>query len=256
VDPVLSEILRKFEKTCVERATGGNATYEDYERERANVLGQPQLLPHLPSWVSRCRTGGQFWDLMKKTSAHWADRRTFIHDSLNTVHDWIERGGSGVHGSVDAMLKQVSSETIASAWQKILARRSTDPAGTITSARSLVESTCKHILDELGVEYDNEGELPKLYKLTAKHLKLGVDQHDEQIFKQILTACGSAVEGLAGLRNRHGDAHGLGKKALRPAPRHADLAANLAGTMCTFLIATFEARKSEQGPNKSPKPTG
>ncbi len=242
MDPKLSAALSKFEQTCIDRGTTGKATYEDYERERSNVMALPELLPHLPAWVSRCRTGGQFWDLMKKTSGTWAERRTFIHDSLNPVHEYIKRGGSAVQESVASMLMVVSSETIASTWQKVLARKSSDPAGTITSARSMVESTCKHILDELGLEYDHDCDLPKLYKLTARSLKLGVDQHDEQIFKQILTACGSAVDGLAGLRNKHGDAHGPGKKSLKPATRHADLAANLAGTLCTFLIATYEAR--------------
>lgn len=251
MDPKLSAALRKFEKTCEDRATTSTSN-ENYERDRTEVLALNELRPHLPAWVSRCRTGGQFWELMKKTSGTWADRRTFIHDSLNPVHEWIERSGPVVHDSVISMLTVVSSETIAGTWQKVLARKGDDPAGTITSARSMVESTCKHILDELSVEYDHDCDLPKLYKLTARSLKLGVDQHDEQIFKQILNACGSAVDGLAGLRNKHGDAHGPGKKALRPAARHADLAANLAGTMCTFLIATYEARKAIRAPEPLP----
>jgi hypothetical protein len=51
------------------------------------------------------------------------------------------------------------------------------------------------------------------------------------------------VEGLGSVRNRLGDAHGQGKKAVRPAPRHAELAVNLAGVMVIFLVRTWEFHK-------------
>jgi len=120
-----------------------------------------------------------------------------------------------------------------------------DPEGAITAARTLVESVCKLILDHLSVAYDNDGDLGKLFKTTARSLKLAVDQHDEQVFKQILTGMGSVVSGFASLRNSLGDAHGKGKKPVRPAPRHAQLVVNIAGTMATFLVDTFEATHGE-----------
>ena len=53
----------------------------------------------------------------------------------------------------------------------------------------------------------------------------------------------SVVDGLANLRNRLGDAHGQGKRPGKPAPRHAELAVNMAGSMASFLLATFGAKK-------------
>jgi hypothetical protein len=99
---------------------------------------------------------------------------------------------------------------------------------------------CKLVLDEVGADYDAEGDLPKLYKAAAKSLNLGVDQHHEKVFKQILTGIGTVVEGFAAVRNRLGDAHGQGTKPVRPAPRHAHLAVNLAGTLALFILETFE----------------
>src|SRR3546814_15117838 len=66
---------------------------------------------------------------------------------------------------------------------------------------------------------------------------------------QILGNCQSVVESLGALRNKLGDAHSGGPKRARPAARHAELAVNLAGSMATFLVATWEARKVtiEQG---------
>ncbi len=52
----------------------------------------------------------------------------------------------------------------------------------------------------------------------------------------------SVANGLAAMRNTFGDAHGKGPKAYKPSARHADLAINLAGTIATFLMATYEQR--------------
>ena len=52
----------------------------------------------------------------------------------------------------------------------------------------------------------------------------------------------AVVEGLGSLRSRLGDAHGKGRKAARPAARHATLVVNLASAMCVFLVETWAAR--------------
>jgi hypothetical protein len=83
-----------------------------------------------------------------------------------------------------------------------------------------------------------------LYRKLAKALKLAPDDHSEQVFKQILGSCQQVVEQLGALRNKLGDAHGGGPRRARPAARHAELAVNLAGSMATFLVATWEARKA------------
>lgn len=75
-------------------------------------------------------------------------------------------------------------------------------------------------------------------------------QHIEPIFKQILGGCHSVVQGLGSLRSKLGDAHAQGKAVVKPAPRHAELAVNLAGTMATFLLATWEARIQSEDSNQ------
>ncbi len=88
---------------------------------------------------------------------------------------------------------------------------------------------------------------PALYRQLAKLLKLAPDEHSEQVFKQILGNCQSIVESLGAIRNKLGDANSQGPKRAKPLPRHAELAVNLAGTMATFLISTWEARREANG---------
>jgi hypothetical protein len=92
------------------------------------------------------------------------------------------------------------------------------------------------------VNYKDDLELPKLYKMTAENLNLAPDQHTEQIFKQILGGCQTVVEGLGALRNKLSDSHGKKSSQVKPTSRHAELAVNLAGTMTTFLLETYEFR--------------
>lgn len=137
---------------------------------------------------------------------------------------------------------KLDTQYISQAWEKARSRRHDDPEGAITAARTLLESVCKHILDERAIEY-GDADLPKLYGLTAKELNLAPSQHTEDAFKKILGGAHAIVDGLANLRNRLGDAHGQGKRPVKPLPRHAELAVNMAGSVASFLLTTFEANR-------------
>jgi hypothetical protein len=126
---------------------------------------------------------------------------------------------------------------------RILESVDRDPADAITAARSLVETACKTVLEELGEPIAERDDLRALYKKTALVLKVDATQH-EIIYRQILQGLASAVQGLAELRNKLGDAHGPRRGGPRAQPRHARLAAGAAMTVATFLIETLEERRS------------
>ena len=143
----------------------------------------------------------------------------------------------------ESMLTTVNWESVREAWTKTLERAPGDPEGAITSARTALESVCKHILEESDIEDKSKGDLVKLYKATAGELKLSPGGYSEDIFKQILGGCAGIAAGLAGLRNAYGDSHGKGKSHPRPQPRHARLAINATMTLAEFLIETYETRQ-------------
>lgn len=159
----------------------------------------------------------------------------------------IETAASGVQPADEIISKALvtfDEAGVHHAWLKALDRRSDDPEGAITAAKTLLETACKHIIDEAGGTYGESDDLPKLYHLAAEHMNLAPSQHTEQIFKTILGNCHSVVSNLAGLRNKLGDSHGQGKRYVKPLPRHAELAVNLAGSVAMFLISTWNARKA------------
>lgn len=240
----LNQKIQEAQEYCLKIATGGgHEIYKDYKAKRSNLLSEPLLLGHVPSWLIQCRDGAQFWNLMKNTSRHYKERREFIWKSFGNLFDFVEKlGVEPTSISIEQMLQKCTSQNVSEAWNRCLERREREPEGAITSARTMLEATCKHILDELGEGYSDNDDLPKLYKRTASALSLSPDQYKEQIFKQILSGCGSVVTGLASLRNVFGDAHGKGKRHKKPSPRHAELAINLSGAISSFLISTFEQR--------------
>lgn len=229
-----------LQNILVSHATNGPAYDGDYVTLRASLLAQSEHAALIPKFVRTCRDLSQFWQFIKHKFPTYAERRSYIWDEFRPLLERIEGAGSGpVDHAVAIAIEKFDAEHLQMAWRKSLERRESDPEGAITMARTLLESTCKHILDELEVGYGESPELPELYRLTSKALNLAPSQHTEGIFKQILGGCQSVVEGLGALRNRLSDAHGTGRRAIKPAPRHAELAVNLSGALALYLLETF-----------------
>lgn len=125
----------------------------------------------------------------------------------------------------------------------------TDPAGAIASAKELVETMYKLILDKRGVEYGTKDDLPSLYRKVAVGLALDKKSVPDtakgsEAAHKVLGALNTVVFGLAELRNQIGRGHG--RTAASPAlQRHARLAFNTAVTLTEFLYDTLQDREEK-----------
>lgn len=240
-----AEEVESLQNLLVAHATGGESDNNEYVELRQRLLGQAQLKEVTPSFVRTCRDLSQFWQFIKFKFGTYAERRTYIWNEFRPLLDKLEGvGASPSDHLVTGALTKFDAAHVHEAWAKALERRTSDPEGAITISRTLLESVCKHILEELGVQVDDAPDLSKLYRQTAERLNLAPSQHTEQVFKQILGGCTAVVEGLGALRNRLSDAHGKAKAGVRPAPRHAELAVNLSGALAMYLLETWEAKGS------------
>jgi hypothetical protein len=123
-----------------------------------------------------------------------------------------------------------------------------DFEGAVTNARTLVETVCLFIHEELtGSTYSYDGNLPRLHKSVADSLKMNPDLFSDQNLKRILSAVGTIIQGIAELRNAKSDAHGKGRveATYRIDRRHAVLVVNLAKTISEYLYLTLEKRLME-----------
>ncbi|CAE6760683.1 abortive infection family protein [Paraburkholderia aspalathi] len=122
-----------------------------------------------------------------------------------------------------------------------------DPTLAIGTAKELVESCCKTILSERGVEFGNGATLPELVKLVAKELRLTPDGIPDEAkasetIKRLLSNLASITQGVSELRNHYGTGHGKAAGARGLQPRHARLAVGAASTLAVFLAETHNAR--------------
>lgn len=229
----------------VSRATGGEFPGGDptYVRLRRDLMEENEIRSKLPDFVIRHRDLSQFWQFIKHKFGSYSERRTYIWDSFRPLLDFLESGGHApLVGPISETLISFDADTVHAVWRKALERRTNDPEGAITAAKSLLESVCKHVLEEAVVDYPDDADLPKLWRMAAEEVNLAPQQHDEKVFKEILGSCQSVVNSLGAIRNRIGDAHGTGKRQVKPKPRHAELAVNLGGAMASFLVATWNER--------------
>lgn len=233
--------IESFQNLLIDFATGGDWDEEMYSKKRKELLANEIISKEVPDFIKTTRTAEQFWHFIKQVSSNYAGRRMFLWDSFSELLNIAEKNTSTPgENSISEKLKSINEVYIKQEWDKALKRKTTDPEGAITTSRTLIETVCKHILENKKIEYSDNLDLPKLYKLTAKQLNLAPDQHTEKIFKQILNGCQSVVEGLGGIRNKLSDSHGKGIAKTKPSERHAELAVNLAGAMTLFL---FESSK-------------
>ena len=168
--------------------------------------------------------------------------RELARDIANDELDELVGNGSPADDAISSALHRFDREVVHRRWTDALERRVTDPEGAITLARTLLEDVIKWLLSKQNVAYDDKSNLPGLYRLIAAELRLAPDAYTEDVFKRSLGSCQSVVESLGTLRNKLSDAHSTGPRRVKPHGRHAELAVNLAGTMATFLIATWESQ--------------
>ncbi|HBM16149.1 MAG TPA: abortive phage resistance protein [Lentisphaeria bacterium] len=226
-------------------ATGGERHENKFIEIRGYFYQSPKYKNYMPRWMNSIFTINNFWNFIKPKFNHYFERRDFISSEFTPLINHCNEQSSLIQNQ-NVIITDFNSYVINENWTNMLARVENDPKGAITLARSLVESVCKHILDDLLENYTKDELLASLYKKAAKILNLTPEQHDIQIIKNILGGCSSIVKGLEEFRNIYGDAHGKGQNQSNPLSRHARLAVNASGTLCLFLIETFNHNKASR----------
>lgn len=238
---IAADRANMMEGILIDCATGGSTQNDVYERLRREFVQNEELKPLLPPFVRTHRNLTSFWGWIKQQAGTYAERRQIIGAGFTPLMDHLEGKGSAPGDKlVSETLETFDSEGVHGVWNKALARRSSDPEGAITVARTLLETVCKRILEECSISYTDKEDLPKLYTMAAKALNLAPDQHSEEPIKAILGGAMNLVNGIGTLRNRLSDSHGRGGRLpVKPSSRHASLAVNTAGAVATFLVETY-----------------
>lgn len=234
-----------IEGILIASATGGSGDNHIYERLRREFISDPAIRDMLPGFVRTYRNLDAFWPYIKNEAGTYAERRQIISNGFTPLIDHLEgRFASPSDNAASDALRSFDADGVGAVWTKALERRSSDPEGAITVARTLLETVTKRILDEAGQPYDDKDDLPKLYRAAAENLNLAPSQHSQEAIKSILGGAMTLVNGIGTLRNKLSDSHGRGGQPVKPSARHASLAVNTAGALATFLVETYNERRA------------
>ncbi|TIQ62004.1 MAG: abortive phage resistance protein [Mesorhizobium sp.] len=237
------ERARMLEGIMIAAATDGGTDELAYGHLRREFVTSDEYGALVPCFLRTHRDLKAFRRMTQSQFRHWHERREFIAAGFTPIMDHLE-GRNKAPGDAIATdaLQSFDTDGVAVVWTKALGRRQNDPEGAITVARTLLETVCKRILDDLASPYNDTDDLPKLYGLVAKELSVAPSQHTLEPIKAILGGAMNLVNGIGTLRNRMSDSHGRGGLPVKPSPRHASLAVNTAGAIATFLVETHRER--------------
>jgi len=151
---------------------------------------------------------------------------------------------------VDQLAKKaevIDFDTVSRDLGRALDSADSDPEDAVTAACSTVESVCRSVLVELGLELPAKKDIQGLYRAVRDPLGLSPERPDlpAQIaddIRKILGGLSTAVEGLGALRTHGGDAHGRERGFSRIDARIARLAIHTASTLALFIIETWERK--------------
>jgi len=170
-----------LENLLVARAKGDmTASTQDYEQWLGAFVGDPEIKPLLPRLVWPCRILDVFWPFIKKQAGTYAERRQIIGEAFTPLMERLEsRNRAPGDAVVSDALQSFDADGVHAVWSKALSRRNQDPEGVITVARTLLETVCQRILDDIPVTYSDKENFSKLYSMAAKALNLAPDLHHQ-----------------------------------------------------------------------------
>ena len=119
----------------------------------------------------------------------------------------------------------------------------------IGSAKELIESTAKYLLDERGVTYTKNDDVTQLINRAQESASVPrkrpqPDQTAVQVSNAFLAALHQWLLVLLNFATKYGTGHGVGRPRTGLGPRHAHLAVNAAFMCCQLMLDTMADPKA------------
>ncbi len=209
------------------------------------------------SWVPETEEvyppGSPFFSDAKPTLQEHSERRWIRKDLARDGYD-IDGHGRIIPTAMSALAQLPLEDlrdplAIREHLDRLGGAAASDPPLAISSAKSLVEATCKLVLEELGEVYDDRADAPALARAVQKALKVHPDEiaptaKGRETIVRTLSNLSQLVTGLAELRNEYGPDHGRTRSSSGLRGRHAYLAVGAAQTFCRFLLETLRDQRA------------
>lgn len=169
-----------------------------------------------------------------------------LYQKCKTIINELNGISSVVQNTAANLKDKFSSEYLSQQIDLMVSMQKTNPTDAIGKAKELIESCCKTILDEMGISWDKNDDVPQLTNKVLDALNLlptsvqPTDQGADSI-KAVLGNLRAIPTKLAELRNPFGSGHGKSASFVGLEERHAKLAVSCSITFVDFVWSTFES---------------
>lgn len=171
-----------------------------------------------------------------------------LYFKCKRIADRLEGSISAINQTADSLKSRFSSDYLSRQIDLMVEMQSSDPTNAIGMAKELIESCCKTILEDKGISYSKNDDVPQLANKAMGVLNLlpaNVQSNDRgaEAIKALLGNLRAIPSKLAEIRNPFGSGHGKSASFRGLEGRHAKLAVGSSITFVDFLWSTYEASK-------------
>ena len=135
-----------------------------------------------------------------------------------------------------------------------------DPELAIGTAKELIETCCKTILQERNALDERNVDLSELVRATLRELRLTREDIPDSVrgadtIRRVVSNLGSIANGINELRNLYGTGHGRTARTPSLSPRHARLAVGSTSALVQFLFETHTEQMNKASLDDQAGPT-
>jgi hypothetical protein len=257
VGTTLSEISNEFDSADV---PFDRDYFPNTSGQRRSLVEQYYHAIDWTRWADVRKFLTVYENVLASLEDHAENGQEWAASAFKSLKKWIERDGfSYATGKLTAVGKHHTLDHISDAVrpfdlpelhrqiQRMQSAVEDDPALAIGTAKELVESVCKTILEQRQIGFPEDADIGQLVKETRKALGLIPESipnsaKGAESIRRLLSNLGNVAQGLGELRNLYGTGHGKGGAVKGLSPRHARLAVGTAATLSTFLFETHTER--------------
>lgn len=190
-------------------------------------------------------------DFLWSGNSRYDEKYAKIYLKCKEIIDRLDGGTIAIVKTAETLKSKFSSEYLSKQIDLMVQMQTENPTNAIGMAKELIESCCKTILDEKGVTYSKDDDVPQLAGKTMDVLNLlpanvqAIDRGADAI-KAVLGSLRAIPTKLAEIRNPFGSGHGKSASFQGLEVRHAKLAVGSSITFVDFIWSTYEDSRKKQ----------
>lgn len=201
-----------------------------------------------PDMDANCTTGAYLANPEFFTSKRELVRKVELVLARSGLHyvrgGHISSGGLASSLKLNELIRNRDMPSIQREFDRAMETVDLKPREALSAASNILESLFKFYIEDNNLQMPDKQDLQPVFKVVRADLGLDPSSVGDQDLQRIITGLFGIVDGIGALRTHAGSAHSEGRKTYRLEPRHARLAVGAAHTIASFVLESWDKKKS------------